>query len=34
MEKRYNMKRDIAVVVLNYIQYLNIIPGVNELIKF
>ena len=27
------MKRDIAVVVLNYIQYINIIPGIKELIK-
>lgn len=27
------MERDIAIVVLNYIQYINIIPGIKELIK-
>lgn len=27
------MKKDVAIVVLNYIQYLNIIPGIKELIK-
>lgn len=28
-----NMKRDIAVVVLNSVQYMNIIPGLKELLK-
>ena len=27
------MKKDIAIVILNYIQYSNVIPGIKELIK-